>query len=157
MENGKNSIFSSQMCVKLTSFSYGCDCPALCLFLPCPLPWLCGGCAVPAGWSHPAQTRRASPGLGARSVCPDTSHFNEHTFTTAAPQCPSGSSGTGLCLPSPPPGSLPTLSAWGGFGEHAGVSLQGRPCLLSQFQADFLPESCWQRPADRRCPGFPLV
>lgn len=47
--------------------------------------------------------------------------------------------------------------AWGGFGEHAGVSLQGRPCLLSQFQADFLPESCWQRPADRRCPGFPLV
>lgn len=139
MENGKNSIFSSQMCVKLTSFSYGCDCPALCLFLPCPLPWLCGGCAVPAGWSHPAQTRRASPGLGACSVCPDMSHFNEHTFTTAAPQCPSGSSGTGLCLPSPPPGSLPTLSPE--QGTCLGQLWGARWCLLAGTSVFALPVS----------------
>lgn len=159
MENGKNSIFSSQMCVKLTSFSYGCDCPALCLFLPCPLPWLCGGCAVPAGWSHPAQTRRAwehAAFVRTRPILMSTPSPLQLLSVRQGAQA-QGSASPPLLL-GRSPHFLPSREpAWGGFGEHAGVSLQGRPCLLSQFQADFLPESCWQRPADRRCPGFPLV
>lgn len=141
-KNGNNSIFSSQSCVKLTSFSYGSD---FCLCFPCSL-----GCVQavvsPRGWGHPAQTRCASPGLAAPRAavwtCPS---LMSASLTAAAPQGPSGSSGKGLFLLSSAPGGNPCTFPLGFCSlcrEPARrVALVNACCLLAGISMFALPVS----------------